>query len=162
MAFVATQVREHGPFFDVVEFGSRDINGSIRCLFADAAYLGIDIEPGPGVDHVGNAAAYRTRVGHDCVVCVEVLEHTAEAERIVAAAYEALLPNGVVILTMATDPRLPHSGVDGGPVQAGEYYRNVGQAELKGWLALFDDVHIEAHEDRGDLYAVARRGESDR
>lgn len=156
-AYVATKVRELGPFADVVEFGSRDINGSVRSLFPLAAYLGIDIEPGPGVDFVANAARYRTAVGHDCVVCLETLEHTAEAQQIIGAAWEVLRSNGALIVTMACDPRAPHSASDGGLVQPGEYYRNVDPDELAAWLADFKDVDIEVHTDRGDLYAVARK-----
>ncbi|MCA1572420.1 MAG: hypothetical protein LC798_19390 [Chloroflexi bacterium] len=98
MAFVATKVRELGPFADVVEF-----------------------------------------------------------ERIVEAAFAVLRPGGVVILTMACEPRPPHSGVDGGPVYPDEFYKNVDPAELEGWLSGFKDVTVETHLERGDLYAVARK-----
>lgn len=157
MAWVATQVREHGPFADVVEFGSRDINGSARCLFPLSAYVGIDITPGPGVDHVGNAAEYRTEIRHDCVVCMEVLEHTPEAPGIVAAAFEVLRPGGWFFTTAACPPRAPHSAGDGGPLAEGEYYRNVDPDDLAFWMNQFKDVSIEVHADRGDVYAKGQK-----
>ena len=154
MAFVATKVREFGPFADVVEFGSRNVNGSVRYLFPMAAYVGVDIAPGPGVDHVANAADYQTAVGHDCVVCCEVLEHTPDAKRIVEAAWKALRPGGVLIVTTACDPRAPHSAIDGGQLHPSEFYANIVPAALTAWLSAFKDVAVEVHEDRGDLYGM--------
>jgi hypothetical protein len=37
----------------------------------------------------------------------------------------------------------------------GEHYRNVTPEQVKGWLAPWDDVDMETHIDRGDLYATA-------
>jgi hypothetical protein len=55
----------------VLEVGSRDVNGSVRPLFPGAAYWGIDREPGPGVDEVGDGAAWRPADGKtfDCAIC---------------------------------------------------------------------------------------------
>jgi hypothetical protein len=38
----------------VLEVGSLDINGSVRPLFTDCDYMGIDLGDGPGVDQVIN------------------------------------------------------------------------------------------------------------
>jgi hypothetical protein len=43
----------------VIEFGSRDVNGSIRDHFKTAgSYLGVDILPGPGVNLIRDAATF--------------------------------------------------------------------------------------------------------
>ena len=34
----------------VLEVGSLDINGSVRPIFTDCEYVGLDLGPGPGVD----------------------------------------------------------------------------------------------------------------
>lgn len=152
-------VNKHGPFNDVVELGSLDINGGVRHLFAGAAYVGVDLVAGPGVDFVGDAALYRTAVPHDCVVCCEVLEHTPDAPRIIAAAAEALAPGGVLILTTACAPRMPHSAVDGGSIHPGEWYANIDPVGLTGWMQKAG-LHIETlevHDVRGDLYSLARK-----
>ena len=43
----------------VVEFGARDLNGSMRDLFPNAdPYRTLDILPGPGVDIVADAGSW--------------------------------------------------------------------------------------------------------
>jgi hypothetical protein len=66
----------------------------------------------------------------DCVVCCEVLEHTASALVIIANAYRALLHDGVFIMTCAGERRAEHSAFDGGPLRPGEFYRNVSESQL--------------------------------
>ena len=62
---------------------------------------------------------------------------------------------------MATEPRAPHSAVDGGPLRHGEYYRNVEPDVLRAQLLTAGAEAVTLHVDRwrGDLYARARRPE---
>jgi hypothetical protein len=154
-AIANLQVRGH-----VLEIGSRDINGSVRPLFAKAAsYTGIDIAPGPGVDIQADGATFVARVDEapDLVVCLETLEHTDQASDIVLNAAAMLRPGGRLLITCATDPRAPHSSVDGGPLRSGEFYRNVPPQHLIRWVehAGLQVLDHEVHLDRGDLYLVA-------
>ena len=139
----------------VVEFGARDFNGSIRPLFAAAdEYTSVDILPGPNVDVVIDAAEYTPPRAPDTVVCCEVLEHASNAPRIVENALRILEPGGVLLLTCATDPRAPHSGIDGAMVRPGEYYANVSPDDLVEWLA-GADVRILNTWSWGDLQCLA-------
>lgn len=157
-AFVASRLVELPPRERVVEFGSRDINGSIRALFdAAESYIAVDLLDGRGVDVVADAALYTPPAAVDTVVSCELLEHTPKGREILANAFRILAPGGVLILTCATDPRAPHSGLDGDLVREGEYYGNVDPDELRGWLGRFEAVEIEVHARRGDLYATARK-----
>lgn len=155
LAWVAKTARAHGPFRSVVDAGGRDVNGSPRLLFPNSRYVAVDLSPGPGVDVVADAAAWRPDEPVDLVLSLEVLEHAADPASLVAAAWDCLHPGGRLIVTCATDPRAPHSGTDGGPLVQGEHYRNIGPEELKDWLADWDDVEMEVHLDRGDLYGTA-------
>lgn len=153
-------VVRHTPFDGrarVLELGSRDLNGGVRRLFPDAIYWGIDIEPGPGVDEVADARTWRAKRPFDLVVCCEVFEHVEDWPRIVETASAALLPGGRAILTMATDPRRPHSGR--APVRElapGEFYANVNPAVLASALCRwFTDWTLDRIVDPGDLRAVA-------
>ena len=146
-----------GPFDSVLELGGRDVNGSVRPYFNGARYLSVDISPGPGVDVVADATTYRPDERFDCCVCAEVLEHVPDPDGFVATAWGSLRPGGWLILTMACPPRMAHSGVDGGPLRPGEHYRNVTADMLARWLVGWKDAEIETHEDRGDMYAVARK-----
>lgn len=160
-AFIMRTLERLGPRERVVELGSRNVNGSLRMLFAEAYYLGVDLRPGPGVMVVADAATYRPPALVDTVVCCEVLEHTASAPKIVENAYGMLVPAGVFIATMATEPRAPHSAEDGGPLADGEYYHNVGAMELYDWMfsSGFRRIAIEENRAHGDLYAVGFKGQ---
>lgn len=153
--YVAGVVAELGPWGRVVEFGGRDVNGSVRSLFGDATYCSIDLVGGAGVDVVGDAVEVPL-AGWDVVVCCEVLEHAVEPERLVVAARGALRDGGVFVVTCAGPGRAPH-GADGGGLRPGEHYRNVAPADLHGWLvgAGFSGVSMDVQ--GSDVRATARR-----
>ncbi len=115
---------------DVIEIGSRDINGRVRDLFPNANWLGLDLQAGKGVDIVCDAATYQPEVGVDMVVCCEVLEHTADWRKIIDNCLSWIAPGGRLIVTCAGTGRQPHSAHDGGPLQPGEHYENITPAEL--------------------------------
>lgn len=156
-SFVALTAHRLGPFNRVLELGGRDVNGSVRPYFPGAKYLSVDLAPGPGVDVVADATTYRPTERYDAVVCCEVLEHVPDGDGFVATAWGALKPGGWFILTAACPPRAPHSAVDGGPLRAGEFYKNLTPDVLASWLVGWKDAEIETHEDRGDIYATARK-----
>jgi len=146
----------------VVELGARDFNGTVRDLFPSArGYTGVDLVPGRGVDVVADAADWRPPAGPapDLVVCCEVLEHTPRPEAVVRNAAAMLAPGGRLVVTAAAPPRPAHSAVDGGPLRPGEHYGNVAPDALAAWLrgAGFVCETLEAHPDRGDVYALARK-----
>ena len=151
------------PPFRVLELGSRDVNGSVRNIFRAHGtlfprYVGLDIAPGPGVDVVADAATWTPPAGEepDCVVTTEMLEHVADAEAVIANVGRILKPGGVLLLTCATDPRAPHSAIDGGALHPGEHYRNVPARELQTWLARWAvRTIVDIYDERGDLYAFA-------
>lgn len=156
-AYVALTAHRLGPFGSVLELGGLNINGSVRQFFPGADYVSVDIIPGPGVDVVADATTYRPTKRFDAVVCCEVLEHVPEPCGFVATAWGSLRPGGLFILTAACPPRAAHSAVDGGPLRAGEYYLNVAEDKLASWLVGWKDAEIETHEDRGDIYGLARK-----
>jgi SAM-dependent methyltransferase len=156
-SFVALTAHHYGPFTSVLELGGRNVNGSIRPFFPDADYVSVDIAPGPEVDIVCDATTFRPMERFAAVVCCEVLEHVENPDGFVATAWGSLHPGGLFIVTAACPPRGPHSAVDGGPLRSGEFYRNVDPDLMVAWLTGWKDAEIETHEDRGDIYAVARK-----
>jgi hypothetical protein len=157
-AYVRTQVLNLS-FDNVVEFGSLDINGSVRGLFDTDSYYGIDLQEGPGVDEIADAATWESPEGEvDCIVCCEVLEHAPNVLGIIANAYRNLGQNGLLIITCATNPRQPHSAIDGGPKRANEWYENVEAETLRrAFKNSFQIVDLTVSRERGDLYCVARK-----
>src|SRR5260221_14783221 len=128
--FIRESVVRVPPRQFVLEYGGRNINGTVRPLFDTPNYLSIDLFGGPGVDLVADASTFDPR-GHfplqpDAIVCCEVMEHTPKWPAILAAAGKVLNQEaGVLFLTCATDPRSPHSAIDGGTLRVGEYYGNI-------------------------------------
>lgn len=130
---------------DVVEIGSRDINGTVRDLFPNAQYTGLDVVDGKGVDVIADAATWKPKRKADLVVCCEVLEHAENWAGIVANAANMLRKGGRLVVTCAGPGRKEHSAVDGGSLRDGEYYANVTTDDLAEVMeaAGFVDVEVE-------------------
>lgn len=155
--FIAMAAHRFGPFDSVLDLGGRDVNGSPRSLFPGAKYLAVDIVAGPGVDVVADATTYRPEERFDLTLCAEVFEHVPDPDGFVATAWGSLKPGGLFLITAACPPRGAHSAVDGGSLRPGEFYQNIGPDMLARWLVGWKDAEIETHEDRGDIYALARK-----
>lgn len=142
-----TYVAEHiGAPSSVLEFGSRNINGSCRDLAPDARYVGVDIAEGPGVDVVHDAATVDLDATFQTVICTEVFEHTDDDHclAICRNAWLHLEPGGKFITTMAGPGRPEHSAIDGGwRLHPGEFYRNVDAELLLGWMRAAGFVGVE-------------------
>lgn len=131
----------------VLDIGGRDLNGSPRMLFPNAApYHVLDLRPGPNVDFVGNAATWRPEHLYDLVICTEVFEHTPDWEPILWTAWAALRPGGWLLFTCAGPGRLPHSGIEAVPgLIDGEHYANVSPGEIEAVLRGDGWTEIETH-----------------
>jgi SAM-dependent methyltransferase len=150
------------PGIRALEIGARDFNGSVSWIINTMQpewYIGIDTAPGPGVDAIGDGSDYQPSETPNLIICTEVLEHTPHARDVVRNIGRVLEPGGFALITCATDPRAPHSAVDGNALRDGEYYANVGPRELISWLILaqLEPITFEVHDDRGDLYAWTQR-----
>lgn len=140
---------------EAVEFGARDINGSIQPLFPNAKWTGVDIAEGERVDVVADAATYSHPRPVDLVVCCEVFEHTTEWREIIRNAYRILGDGGVAIFTCAGRNRPSHSAVDGLAVKPGEFYANVDEGDLLKVMqdAGFTEIRVEWLPNPGDVRA---------
>lgn len=155
--FVRRTVQALPPLRVVIEFGSRNVNGTVREIFTDAvSYTGIDLKPGPGVDFVADATAVCFDGEFaDCVVCCEVFEHCKDFAKLARSAFRALRPGGFFIVTCASQSRLPHSADGDGPPKPGEYYHGVSFGMMSevlegaGFLAL-----LHQSPEAGDVYAL--------
>src|SRR5690349_3814272 len=79
---------EHLPPLHVLEFGSYNINGSVRDAYPQAAsWWGIDIAQGNGVDEVADAVTWRSTRKFDIVICAEAFEHTPQWREIISNAW---------------------------------------------------------------------------
>jgi len=89
----------------VLEIGSADRNGSLRPIiesYHPREYVGIDVEPGPGVDRVAEAGQIVRVFGEesfDLVVSTETLEHIRDWRGAVSNIKRVCKRGGVVLLT---------------------------------------------------------------
>jgi Methyltransferase domain len=147
----------------VLDIGGRDINGSPRRLFPNAArYTVLDALPGEqvtDVDIIADAATWNpSGQWWDVVICAETFEHTAAWRAVIRTAFAACAPGGRFIVTTAAPGRAPHSAVDGEfRLLPGEHYANIRPAELEralcetGWA----DVVVDVQPSPADVRAAA-------
>lgn len=155
-------IKAHAPTAArCLEIGALDVNSteqglSLRTLFPDADYYGIDTQDGPGVDQVVAAADYNGKGRFDLVISTEAMEHCADPESIIACAWRALAPGGVFLLTAAAPGRQPHN-CDGTGWDGVEHYANIEPEQLRAWLAEWGDVEVVHQPSLGDVYARAKK-----
>lgn len=115
----------------VLEFGSYDVNGSIRDLFGEAAeYVGVDHRKGPGVDVVSLFHEYASAEPFDIFLCLNTFEHDPYWRGSLRNGLRLLKSGGLFVLTV------PHGYVEHEmecPPEAG-YYRNIDPARLHEML----------------------------
>lgn len=139
----------------VVEVGARDVNYTIRPHFPNAAYHGIDAQPGPCVDEVADGATWQPPAPVDLVVCAEVFEHTPDWRNIAANIATMLRPGGRAVFTMAGPGRPPHGVNIDDPLHPG-WYANIEPAELEAALVAAGFVDVEVDQLADDTRGTAR------
>jgi hypothetical protein len=137
----------------IVEIGSLNVNGTIRDLFPNADYTGIDRVAGPGVDVVCDAVDYVPESLVNMVICCEALEHTANWKQVIETANKWLHPCGAFVMTCAGLGRQPHS-CDGGPLRDGEYYRNLSPADVREAMGGFTWKIVRQYQTDVQAFAV--------
>jgi SAM-dependent methyltransferase len=106
-------VRDLVTGHDVIEVGALDVNGSLRShveSLGPKRYLGVDIELGPGVDEVADAAGLVAGYGaesFDLVITTEMLEHTRNWSEIISNLKRVLRPGGHLLVTTRS-PGFPY------------------------------------------------------
>lgn len=145
---------QHFRNANIIDCGSKDINGSNRvffrrCLYNWAgmnSYTGIDLTYGKNVDIVGPAHEILPKITEDptwylrkgktdkpvwpidIVISTEMLEHDRYWKESLKAMYDVLCPGGLLILTAGGDGREEHGTYLHYPSSSPEtlgYYQNI-------------------------------------
>ncbi len=160
------RVRDQFPsyFADsrVLEIGSRNVNGTLRDLFENCDYTGIDAVDGKDVDVVCLGHEFEAPDESFDVVCsAEAFEHDPHASKTVARMVTLLRPGGLFFMTCAGEGRPEHgttrTGKRYGPDPG--YYGNVSLSDFLTWIEpdrnSFCQIHIEHNQETCDLYFFA-------
>ena len=118
----------------VLEIGSLNLNGSVRPLFTDCDYTGIDLGEGPGVDLICDGADYDAPAGsYDVVLSTEAFEHTPRWLEVFQNMTRLVRPEGLVFMTCASTGR-PEHGTSRTESWASpfthDHYANIGYDEF--------------------------------
>lgn len=143
------------PGLDILDVGGRDINGSVRHLFApDARWTVVDNVAAPEVDIVADAAAWVPDRRYDVAVCTEVFEHAEQWGSILITLAKAA---PLVIVTCASTGRQVHSQVGHLELPPGEWYANVPASYLTSMMSeLFGSYEVIDNQAAHDVYAWGR------
>lgn len=124
----------------VLEVGSYDVNGSMRSHFSLASgYVGVDLTPGPNVDHVGYGHEYEEPDGSfDLAISGSCLEHDPHWQDTLANMVRLTKPGGVVAITFASRG-FPEHGTrrtmtadsPGTQAEGLDYYRNLEEVDFE-------------------------------
>ena len=172
--FWSRTVRQYPRYFQdpsrVIEFGSLNINGSLRDFFHVTDHVGIDWRPGPCVDVVSLAheAPFEAET-FDTVLSASMLEHDPHWKESLDKMISVMKPEGILVLTWgaARNPRHhPEAAPDGGfhalkaglvieALKAAGIYIHVFQYERTLCLDYDDEPFKEAHRVRENpLYGM--------
>jgi len=139
---------------DILEIGSRDINGSVRWIFESKgckSYLGTDIIPGKSVDTLINVYEldkHFKKQSFDIVICLETLEHLEYWDSAIYQMDQVLKRGGLMIVAA---PRVGFPRHD----WPGDYWRY----EIEDWRKIFvdyDEYYADNVRETGTLY-IARK-----
>ena len=139
----------------VIEVGAYNANGSLRPVaeaFKPALYVGVDIQPGPGVDEVCAAENLIERFGYnkfDMLICTEILEHVRNWEEIIHNIKNVIKPDGILLITT----RSKEFGYHGCPFDFWRYQKS----DLKYIFSDFDIEVLENDPRAPGLFLKARK-----
>jgi hypothetical protein len=145
----------------VLEFGSRNINGSVRNLFyLVGTYVSVDCVAGDGVDTVCLAHEYKSEEKFDVGICCEMLEHDPHWKLTLINLCHHVVSGGTILITCATGNRPRHGTLDSdgevfGPSSL--YYRNLQACDILGMIeSRCSEVILRWNKDQTDLYLKAK------
>jgi len=127
----------------VLEMGSLNVNGTLRDLFEDCNYTGVDVIAGKDVDVVGTFHEIDFKAKSFDVVCsVNSLEHDIHFEKTLPAMYKLLKPRGLMFISAAykwgEHGTAKHTPWASGTTQMGgawaNYYKNLTPADFMRYL----------------------------
>lgn len=142
----------------VIDCGSLDVNGSIKDIFTESDYTGVDIVAGKNVDVVSfiKDLEYPDE-SFDTVVSGEMLEHDETWKESLQKMYDLCKKGGLVAITCAGEGRPEHGTTRTNGKQWGtrhDYYMNLTEEHFREVYKdkMFTEVHHEYNPVSRDQY----------
>lgn len=127
----------------ILDVGSLDINGNNRQFFTDIKkYVGLDLGAGKNVDVISPAHLYNGVQEFDAVISTECFEHDKHYRASIKKMYDLLLPNGMMLITIAGEGRKEHGTARTEPKSSpftNDYYKNITAKDFVEVLDLETD-----------------------
>ena len=143
----------------VLEVGSLYLNGTIRDLFTECTYVGLDLQKGPLVDLVCSGHKYNAPdESYDVACSTECFEHDVHWLETFKNMIRLCNPNGLVFFTCATEGRSEHGTSVNQPYSSpftNDYYQNLKEEDFTSKINFddyFSEYHFEVDNTAHDLY----------
>lgn len=140
----------------VLEVGSLNINGTIRILFQDCDYLGIDVGEGKDVDYVCQGQDLDDPdETYDTTISCECFEHNPYWKETFENMHRMTKKGGLVIFSCATTGRAEHgtrrTSPSDAPLIPWDYYRNLTEQDfnVEGMFSIYE---FASQHETHDLY----------
>lgn len=144
----------------VLDCGSLDVNGSLKDLFTESEYTGVDIAAGKNVDIVSyiKDVPYENE-SFDTVISGEMLEHDSTWKESLQKMYDLTKKGGLVAISCAGEGRREHgtartTGMRNIWGTAPDYYMNLTEEHFREVYKdeMFTEVHHEYNPTAFDQY----------
>lgn len=148
---------EHFHNVSVIDCGSLDVNGSLKDLFIDSQYTGVDIVGGKNVDIV-SAIKDLPDTQYDTVISGEMLEHDESWAASLKKMYDMCKPGGLIAISAAGRGRREHGTrrTTGSSIwgTSPDYYMNIEEEHVRSVYKpeMFKELHISYNEQAHDIY----------
>ena len=138
---------KNGPFMNVLDVGSRNINGSVRDVLIDSKVLGIDFIDGKDVDMIMNAHNIYEQLNmdnlkFDLITCCETLEHDDQFWLTVEAMRKLLKSGGWLFISTPGINFFKHDFPSDYYRFTEEVYKDVF---FKGWNNIYVENYCDLH-----------------
>lgn len=148
---------------NVLEVGSLYINGTIKELFTNCTYIGIDLDSGPNVDLIIGGHEYNAPNNtFDTIISCECFEHNPFWVDTFLNMIRMCKSGGLIIMTCATTGRAEHGTARTTPrdspftvAKGWDYYKNLTEEDFNKNFnipTLFKEYAFSANYNSFDLY----------
>jgi SAM-dependent methyltransferase len=121
----------------ILEIGSYNVNGTIRDIFANQKYIGVDVKKGPCVDIVYDGLNLDIKDKFDLSISCECFEHNPHYLENFKKMIELTKNDGVVVFTCASIFRREHGTTrttpadSPGSMEKWDYYKNLFKKDFE-------------------------------